>query len=184
MAQLVKIHLSSSILLPMKFHNQDGTELPHGDDPAEVVCFKLQSLAWDCLASVDYLPDSSPQTPPAHRSILDIARGQAAMRLWFLSCNPPSFPLWNTIWHSPYWHSNATSLPTQFQELFLQFISTGTTRQYPDKPMPSAKRRAPWATLGGRLLRMMLKKTAHQRETVASLVTSLLWEILEATDKY
>lgn len=78
---------------------------------------------------------------------------------------------------SPYWHSNATSPPTQFRELFLQFISTGTTWQYPGKPMPSAKGRAPWATLGGRLLRTMLKKTVHQRETVASLVTSLLWEI-------
>lgn len=79
---------------------------------------------------------------------------------------------------SPYWQSNATSPPTQFRKLFLPFISTGTTWQYPDKPMPSAKQRAPWATSGGRLLRMMLKKTVHQRETVASLVTSLLWEIL------
>lgn len=68
--------------------------------------------------------------------------------------------------------------PTHFWELFLQFISIGNTQHSPNKCMPSAKWRAPRATSGGILLKMMLKKPPHQKYTVALLVTLLLWGIL------
>lgn len=161
---LLLVLLYSSIMLLLKFHNQDGS-----DSPVETTLQKWSVLNFNCFPkAAQYLLTpltTAALTSPAFRSMYDTARGQAATRLWSLSCKPPV-----TSWLGIFLCETTQHLPTL--TFICHFSSNIVSRALPSIHLYWHHRALTWASqslwksgelpglppLHRRCWRMMLKK--------------------------